>query len=342
LRGASAVAGVSILGTLPATTVAQAAEIAEIDFRDGAPPVSDGPQGREEVVFHMHGYSESGSSVSSAAQFQSTAADLGYDETVAAVTWDDSGGPGPAEANARDAGGRFAGWLDDFRRENPGTTTRLLGYSMGAIVVMEAIGSIDGAFTVANADMIGSYEQADAPCRGSDVYDAIGNSCVGMYNYWSGNDGIARLGASGGASCSGSETPAPYTDVDVTQSVSSHLEYRRSQGCIRKLLENFEDDGGSGGDDSPTIEAFDVDSDCNWACSFAVSWSVSDSGSDLATVETELYGANGDLLDSDESELSGSDASGTHTLRSGYFEDPDRLVLGVTDEAGNTTTDQIG
>ncbi|WP_247731140.1 hypothetical protein [Halovivax limisalsi] len=263
LRAATAtVAATSIAGIAPAETAAQSDEIKEIDFRDGTPPVSDGPQGRDEVVFHVHGYTQSGNSVGVAETFQSTARDQGYEGTVAAITWDDSGLPGTAEGNARDTGPMFANWLADFRAENPETTVRLLGFSMGGIVVMETIAAIDGSFTVANADMIGSYEYADAPCQGAGYYDAIANSCDGMYNYWSANDGLARLGA-GGASCADSETPGNYADVDVTDSVGGHTEYQSSSGCVQAIVENYGDDGG-GGDCGAETETTERDGFLAW------------------------------------------------------------------------------
>ncbi|ELZ09517.1 hypothetical protein C479_11885 [Halovivax asiaticus JCM 14624] len=238
VAGATTVAS-AIASVVPATTAAQSDDIREIDFRDGTPPVSDGPQGRTEVVFHAHGYTQSGNSVDEAAQFRSNARELGYGGTVAAVTWDDFGFPGTAEGNARDTGDAFAGWLQDFRAENPETTIRLLGYSMGGIVVMEAVAGIDGAFTLANADTIGSYEVSSAPCEGAGFYDAIANSCEGMHNYWSANDWIARLGSAGGASCTDSETPTNYHDVDVSEFVASHSDYKASPGCIQAILDNY-------------------------------------------------------------------------------------------------------
>ncbi|MFC3960117.1 hypothetical protein [Halovivax cerinus] len=256
LRAASVtVAATSIAGVAPAETGSRTAEIEEIDFRDGTPPVSDGPQGRDEVVFHAHGYTQSGNSVGIAETFRSTARDQGYDGTVAAITWDDSGLPGWAEESARDTGPMVADWLDSFRAENPETTIRLLGFSMGGIVTMETVAAIDGSFTVANADMIGSYEYADAPCQGVGYYEAIANSCGGMYNYWSANDGLARLGA-GGASCASAETPENYADVDVTDAVGGHLEYQSSPGCVQSILDNYGDDGGGdcGGETETTTE----------------------------------------------------------------------------------------
>lgn len=436
LRTASAaVVGVSIAGAASEVD-ARSTRIPELDFRGGVPPVSEAPQGRQEVVFHAHGYSESNESVDAAGEFRATARELGYEGTVAAVTWDDGGG---ATGNARETGADLAGWLDDFRRENPETTVRLLGYSMGALVVMEAVNAIDGAFTVANADMIGSYERADAPCRGSGYYDAIESSCLGMYNYWSGNDGIARLGSAGGATCDGAETPPNYADVDVTDAVGSHRGYRLSTGCVREILDNYEeptgdslsvstaeatdvgadratlsgrlgslgsvdaaeasfqyreaserswtgtagrtlsapgpytrtvtglaDDteyefravaetdaetatgspstfatGGGGTDRQPSIDAADADAACYWRCYVDVSWSVSDPDGDLARVEVGLYEGD-ELTDAAEVSVSGGDASGTTDLRSGWFDDPDRVALRVVDAAGNATTTDVG
>lgn len=443
LKSASVTAvGASLVGTIPTSSTAQE-EIKEVDFRDGSPPVSAGPQGRDEVLFQIHGYTESGESVQEAEVIRDATREFGYEGAVAAVTWDDSGFPGSAEQTARDTGPTFAEWLESYKNENPDTTIRLLSYSMGAALMMEAINAIDGSFTIANADMIGSYARSDSPCAGSGYVDAIESSTIGMYNYWSANDGIARLGSSG-ASCSASETADNYTDVEVTEFVGGHSGYRGSSGCIELLVENFEEeDGGQpqplsvstgkatevgresatlsatleslgdasqvdvavqyreagesswtttsvevftapgeysdtvsglapetehefrgvasdgdtteqgsvatfvteedgGSEQGPSIESFDADSSCFFGCSVNTTWSVSAGDAELATVTSELYGANDDLIDTDETDVSGTQASGSHETSSGWFDDPDRVVLRVTDEAGNTATDQIG
>ncbi|WP_226479529.1 alpha/beta hydrolase [Natrinema amylolyticum] len=216
--------------------------IAELDFRDGVPDVTDAPQDETEVVFKIHGYTSSSASVERAATFRETARTVGYDESVTAVTWDDSGLPTTAVQSARDTGQLFAAWLADYTDANPSTTIRILGHSMGGIVQMETLAAIDGEFTVATADGIGSFEASDAPCEDGPFFDAIQASADAVHNYYSTNDGVARLG-SGPADCGGwfsdGTTPDNYIDVDVSDSVSDHSAYRAETGCVSAIVDNY-------------------------------------------------------------------------------------------------------
>jgi len=184
--------------------------------------------------------------VSQAEQFASTAEDLGYDGSVAAVTWDDGGLPSTAESNARETGGRLATYLEDYLDQNPDTAVRVLGHSMGGFVTVEMTAA-PSRHQVENADMIGSDEEVDAPCEGN-FYDPIASNGSGMYNYHSSNDSIARLGQEG-AQCGGGgwwgsggggDTPDNYEDVDVSASVGSHFGYKSSEGCVQQILDNHE------------------------------------------------------------------------------------------------------
>lgn len=219
-------------------------DIAEVDLRDGVPDVDVAPQGEAEVVFNVHGYSGSSASRSQTRTLRATLEGLEYETTAVAVTWDDSGGPISALSGARDAGDRFAAWLDDYLADNPSTDVRVLGHSMGGIVTMETLAGIDGHFRIENADQIGSYVSDDAVCESGRFYQPIVDSCVAAYNYHSSNDRIARLG-SDGAECvdwfgSGGTLPDNYEDVDVSEYVGSHLSYKRSDGCVAAIADNWD------------------------------------------------------------------------------------------------------
>jgi predicted alpha/beta hydrolase family esterase len=261
---AVAAVGAGAVATTTGPSVADTDQIMEVDFRGGTPPISDAPQGEDEVLFSIHGYTGSSQSVSQSRTLQQTARGQGYQETVTAVTWDDSGFAGAAESSARETGGRFATWMDDYLSANPSTNIRIVGHSMGGIVTMEMIAAIDGSYEVENADFIGSYEVSDAPCEGSSYFDAIESSCRHMGNYYSTNDSIARLGAGpaecggggggwwGGGGGGGGTTASNYSDYDCTASVSSHTDYKASPGCVSQIISNFNADidrGGSGGSD---------------------------------------------------------------------------------------------
>ncbi|SFR98537.1 hypothetical protein SAMN05216559_2051 [Halomicrobium zhouii] len=367
----------SAVGLRAATSpgAADSDEIRELDLRDGVPPVAAAPQGEDEVVFNVHGYSASSFSVTGARRLQGTLREVGNTETVTAVTWDDSGGPIGALTNARDQGGVFADWMAAYLKENPGTTVRVLGHSMGGIVTFEFLAGAEGRFTVANADTIGSYAASDAPCEGSGFHDAIESAAESVGNYYSTNDGIARLG-SGPASCSAGALPSNYVDVDVSDSVVGHTSYKASTGCVQAIVDNYV----SGGDDGtptetptettsptdtptetetgsptdtesptetppepptetgPTIDTFDV-SEEGFGNDPDVEWAVSDADGDLATVESTLRSYAGRTLDSATSDVSGTTAEGRHELDTlSWWKDV--VELTVTDEAGNSVTER--
>ncbi|MCU4799862.1 alpha/beta hydrolase [Halobacteria archaeon HArc-gm2] len=366
-------AGASVVGAVGLNAVtspgaADTDEIRELDLRDGVPPVTDAPQGEDEVVFNVHGYSASSLSVSEARRLQGTLREAGNTETVTAVTWDDSGGPFGALSNARDQGGVFADWMAAYLEENPKTTIRVLGHSMGGIVTFEFLAGADGRFTVANADSIGSYVASDAPCDGSEYHDAIDAAAKSVGNYYSTNDGIARLGG-GPASCSSGALPSNYADVDVSDSVSGHTTYKTSSGCVQAIVDNYVSgvDRGNGGtstetatettsptetetgsssetpsepptDTEPIIDTFDV-SEERFGNDPDVEWTVSVEGGDLATVESTLLSYSGRTLDSAASDVSGSTAEGRHELDT-FSWWKDTVELTVTDEAGNSVTER--
>ena len=365
-----ALAGAVGLHTLTGSGLADDDEIMELDLRDGVPDVSDAPQDEDEVIFNVHGYSASSVSVSEAETLQTTLRDLDNQETVTAVTWDASGGAGSALANARSQGGVFADWMDQYLDENPGTTIRILGHSMGGIVTFEFLSSANGRFTIANADVIGSYEESDAPCEGSEFHDAIDDASESTNNYYSTNDGIARLG-DGPADCSGDALPENYSDVDVSDSVGGHVSYKSSSGCVQAIIDNYVDgvDRGEGGTSTPTptetpagtgtpdtptetptetptptpdsgaptIDTFDVEEE-RYGDDPDVHWEVSDPDGDLETVESVLISEHDNTLDSETSYVWGDSASGTHELDT-WYDTQDTVELTVTDEDGNSTTE---
>jgi len=95
------------------------------------------------------------------------------------------------------------------------------------------------------------------------------------------------------------------------------------------------DDGG--GDTAPAIDSFGVSTRTTGPWNRAdVTWAVSDADGDLESVTCELLDGSGNILDSVQSAVSGSDASGEHGLRTRTSGDL-TVRLTVTDAAGNST-----
>ncbi|QSW99686.1 esterase/lipase family protein [Haloterrigena alkaliphila] len=352
--GGAAVAGVAGLAATTGSAAADTDEIMEVDLRGGISPVTDAPQGEDEVIFNVHGYTGSSASVSQSETLQSTLREFGNTETVTAVTWDDSGLPSSAESSARQQGADFADWMEEYIQANPGTTIRVLGHSMGGIVAFEFMAAAAGRFQVANVDSIGSYEVSDAPCEGTEFHDAIDQVATFAGNYYSTNDSIARLG-NGPADCGfgGGSLPDNYADVDVSDSVGSHTTYKSSTGFGQAYISNFQpgvdrngdgDDGdnGDGGEDAaPTIDSLSVDQRSYWGNDITVEWSVSDANGDLSSVQSVVFGSSSNRLDSTRTSVSGPSASGTHELDPPFYNDGTYVRVRVTDAAGNDSTRRV-
>ena len=93
-------------------------------------------------------------------------------------------------------------------------------------------------------------------------------------------------------------------------------------------------------DEDPVIDQFDVNRRTSGPWSRAdVNWEVSDPDGALDEVVSELLDADGNVLDDESSNVSGSSASGEHNLRTRDGPDPDEVRLTVTDETGNSTSE---
>ena len=92
------------------------------------------------------------------------------------------------------------------------------------------------------------------------------------------------------------------------------------------------------GDTAPAIDKFALSDDSNPAWTrYYVDWEVSDDDGDLNSVTSEMVDSDGNVLDSESSSVGGSSASGTHYLET--KSNASEIVLTVTDEAGNETSD---
>ena len=89
---------------------------------------------------------------------------------------------------------------------------------------------------------------------------------------------------------------------------------------------------------APSVDTFALNDNSNPAWTrYDVDWAVSDGDGDLFSVISELVDGSGRVLDSDSSSVGGSSASGTHEVRS--KSNASEIVLTVTDDAGNSTSD---
>lgn len=269
---ATAAVGASGAAAVSGTATAQSS-LPVLDIRESVPDRSVAPQGAAELVVYIHGWQGTGNAAGQAQSLKDTMNANGYDQSVVGVKWRAKHLlPFESERAAAKDATRLADWLTTYIEANPETKVRTVGHSMGGIVTAEYLKALDSAVVVDTASMIGAYIDAGSVCDGNEYYEPMENSAAEVYNYYSTNDGIAKIGSSG-ASCESSATPENYTDVDVSESVGGHTAYKPSDGCVTKIVEDFtadvdrdgsgdggSDDGGSGSDGS------DGSDDCLFLC----------------------------------------------------------------------------
>ncbi len=95
---------------------------------------------------------------------------------------------------------------------------------------------------------------------------------------------------------------------------------------------------GSSGSTNPAFDSYSVSTRTTGPWKRAsTSWAVSDADGDLASVTSELLDSSGNVLDSASTSVSGSSASGEHSLRT-RSGTPATVRITVTDAAGNTAS----
>ncbi|MFB6084899.1 MAG: esterase/lipase family protein [Halorientalis sp.] len=223
------------------------------------------PSGEDEVLFYIHGWLEdaSGGGENQGQALANALEANGYDAPVVTVLWDSNTLDWWAGKDAAEAAGEdFAGWLDGYMRDNPGTTVRVVGHSLGGRASYAMLDALAGS--VASVSTIGAANDPDTVCEEGRFGDGIASSADAVYNFHSKSDdivctyykllelteGVGCVGAAcdGGWFSDGS-TPDTYTDVEVTDAVLNHCDYFRPDvGCVPQIVDRFGSGSGQGSD----------------------------------------------------------------------------------------------
>ncbi|MDJ1432066.1 alpha/beta hydrolase [Halostagnicola sp. A-GB9-2] len=192
----------------------------------------------DELFVFVHGWFGDSTVASQASDVATSMEDAGYEaDEYAAIEWDATTINFPAaESETEEVGEELAELLEDFY-DDGGGDVRLIGHSLGGRVVLETVNHIDDGYSVETVAPLGAAADGDMVCNGGgglfgdNWYDGIEENADEVRNYHSEDDSTVGaayggfFGAALGTDGSGcpNDVADNYTDVDVTDSVGSHL-----------------------------------------------------------------------------------------------------------------------
>lgn len=220
---------------------------------DGVPGLDDDTAPDEIAVF-VHGFLVDREQANATFRIVRDTLDFyGYEAPLVGFTWDSDRVLAiddwyPTVAVARRNGRRLAAFVRDYRRANPDAEVRLVGHSLGAQIALSALERLSGGDDcVDSVTLLGGAVDDDAPSFGvGDYGEAIATAADRVDNYHSRNDDRLRryypafeFDVPVGTAGADGDTPANYTDHDVSE-VDGHLRYYRERvGCMDDVLRTW-------------------------------------------------------------------------------------------------------
>lgn len=215
----------------------------------GTVPGLDGTS-PDEVVVAVHGWRvEPDEAPDHFATVETSLGRNGYDHPVVGFSWDsdtDLDDWWPATDIAERNGPKLAHFTADYAAENPGTTIRYTGHSLGARVVLEAIKALNSwglRDVVSSATLLGGAADNDSVAVDGEYGDDIG-AAVGQFdNFWKSDDDVLNWaystaefdGAVGEEGADGAP-PGNYEDHNV-DFVPDHFSYHEpGDGCVPQVV----------------------------------------------------------------------------------------------------------
>lgn len=212
------------------------------DVLGGLPGLAPGTAGPRDLLIVVHGFNNSAEkAVYKFGIAQESLARAGFDGAVAGYSWDADTQKDPLAItgyheglrNAAANGPMLARFIVDYAGISPRTRLHLLGYSMGARLVLEALDALaadprrpPGAVLVSSVHLVGAAVGNEDVELGGRYGRAIQTQCGRCYNYFSPEDnklgyyfplkeGDRALGITDIEHAQ--RRPANYTGVDATR-----------------------------------------------------------------------------------------------------------------------------
>ncbi len=244
-------------------TVRRDPDVGEFEYEIEEPvPGYDSPESPEEVVVFAHGWQVD--SWVAEVNFQllaGTLAENGYDNPVVGFEWDSTTSVfdwWEAIEIAKRNGKKLGRFLADYRQQNPDTTIRLMGHSLGAQVALSTVARVDENDwfeAVDSLTLLGAAVDDEVVATDETYGPAIARRVGQADNFHSANDDILKTGytaaewdlALGNYGAEGT-TPENYADQKVDH-VTTHYNYFLVQlGCLDEVAREWghEPDDGDG------------------------------------------------------------------------------------------------
>ena len=229
-------------------------------------PLPDSP---DEMVVHCHGWRNDDDCGKERINTTAEAfAVENYEYPVTGLVWDSSYAWWNAKEIADKNGVKLANFLVDYKDDNPETTLRLQGHSLGARVVAETIRELDrmGAYDVLTTAVFlgGAIENHSVAVDGR-YGPAIENVVQHAENFWMEDDTVLDWAfttyefsrAIGNDGCDGTP-PVNYTDHHIQ--LDDHRDhYQPNIGTVGDAIETFEEE--QEGDNRPDDDESNVPDD---------------------------------------------------------------------------------
>lgn len=241
--GAAAVTGAGVTGMAGSASARSSSEVTVIDFEetrdgnfeaDGELPVVD------ELFVFVHGWFGNSSNESQTVAVVNSLKAAGYSpDAVVSIDWPASNPWYPdAESDTEGVGAAMADLIEGFT--DGGGNVRLTGHSLGGRVVYWTATDVGSGNEIDTIGAMGTAADGRTVCPDGMWYEGIADNPGPVRNYHSHHDRVVgtAYGVGGiplgndGAPCDGASN---YEDVDVTSSVSNHLDYIGDEQVGRDL-----------------------------------------------------------------------------------------------------------
>lgn len=211
----------------------------------------DGVFGEDELLVFVHGWlNDEQGGLDTCYTGVTNFGLLGYNQPGIGFSWDSDTGVlewGDGTEIAERNGLKLAQFLYDLDQSYPDQDVRLVGHSLGARVILNALRTLNGSgTTVKYAALLGGAADNDAVSMEGRYGDDI-EAVAGQFdNFWKSDDGVLNNlyttaefdSACGEEGCEG-PAPANYTDINVDYVPDHYSYYYEDSGCLGDVYPRF-------------------------------------------------------------------------------------------------------